>query len=166
MSRSYICRILFERSGFPPVKASEFPRQHRANSKTMPVNKSKAGKIVPQISDAEWRVMKVLWTKAPQTTNEVVDALDGETDWKPKTIHTLLSRLTQKGALIFEKKGREYLFKPAVTAEECEHEVASSFLDRFFDGDLAPFLARFVEGRKLKPTEIEKLKRILDGGAP
>ncbi len=131
----------------------------------MPVNKSKAGQAVPQISDAEWRVMKVLWAKAPQTTNEVVDALDGEADWKPKTIHTLLSRLVQRGALTFEKKGREYLFQPAVTAEDCEHEAASSFLDRFFDGDLAPFLARFVEGRKLKPAEIEKIKRILDGGA-
>jgi BlaI family penicillinase repressor len=129
-------------------------------------NKSKAEKTVPQISDAEWRIMKVLWTKAPQTTNEVVDALDGETDWKPKTIHTLLSRLVQKGALTFEKQGREYLFQTAVTAEECEHEAANSFLDRFFDGDLAPFLARFVEGRKLKPAQIEKLKRILDGGAP
>ena len=132
----------------------------------MPVNKSQASKAVPQISDAEWRVMKVLWARAPLTTNEVVDALDGETHWKPKTIHTLLSRLTQKGALTFEKQGREYLFQPAVTAEECEHEAASSFLDRFFDGDLAPFLARFVEGRKLKPAQIEKLKRILDGGAP
>jgi len=132
----------------------------------MPGNKSKAEKTVPQISDAEWRIMKVLWTKAPQTTNEVVDALDGEMDWKPKTIHTLLSRLVQKGALTFEKQGREYLFQTAVTAEECEHKAANSFLDRFFDGDLAPFLARFVEGRKLKPAQIEKLKRILDGGGP
>jgi BlaI family penicillinase repressor len=132
----------------------------------MPGNKSKAGKTVPPISDAEWRVMKVLWAKGPRTTNEVVDALDGETHWKPKTIHTLLSRLVQKGALTFEKKGREYLFQPVVTAEQCEHEAANSFLDRFFDGDLAPFLARFVEDRKLKPAQIEKLKRILDGGTP
>lgn len=110
--------------------------------------------------------MRVLWARAPRTTNEVVEALAGETHWKPKTIHTLLSRLAQKGALTFEKKGREYLFQPAVTAEECEHAAASSFLTRVFDGDLAPFLARFIEGRKLKPAQIEKLKRILDGGAP
>jgi BlaI family penicillinase repressor len=132
----------------------------------MASNKSRASKAVPQISDAEWRVMKVLWAKAPLTTNEVVDALDGETHWKPKTIHTLLSRLAQKGALGFEKKGREYLFRPAVTAEECENEAASSFLERFFGGDLAPLLARFVEGRRLKPAQIEKLKRILDEGEP
>jgi BlaI family penicillinase repressor len=132
----------------------------------MPSNKTRAGRTVPPISDAEWRVMKVLWAKAPLTTNEVVAALEGGTHWKAKTIHTLLSRLAQKGALTFEKYGREYRFQPTVTAEQCEHEAACSFLDRVFDGDLAPFLARFVERRKLKPAQIERLKRILDGGTP
>lgn len=132
----------------------------------MSSHKDKAATAVPQISDAEWTVMKVLWAKSPLATSQVVDALEGETRWRPKTIHTLLSRLVQKGALTFEKQGREYLFQPAVTAEKCEHAAAYSFLDRVFGGDLAPFLARFVEGRKLRPAQIEKLKRILDGEKP
>ena len=97
------------------------------------------------------------------TTNQVVDALDASTHWKPKTIHTLLSRLVRKGALTFERKGREYLFTPRVNAAECEREVAQSFLGRFFGGELAPFLARCVEQERLKPSEIEELKRILEG---
>jgi BlaI family penicillinase repressor len=105
--------------------------------------------------------MRTVWRKAPVTTNEVVDALD-ETHWRPKTIHTLLSRLVRKGALEFERKGREYSFRPLVTAEECEHALTRSFLSRFFGGEIAPFLARFVENEKLKPSEIEELKRILD----
>ena len=116
---------------------------------------------LPKISDAEWVVMRVVWKGGPLTTNEVVNALD-ETHWKPKTIHTLLSRLVRKGALEFERKGREYLFRPLVDAEECEQAVAQSFLSRFFGGEIAPFLARFVESEKLKPSEIEELKRILD----
>jgi BlaI family penicillinase repressor len=122
----------------------------------------KSRKALPQISDAEWVVMKVVWEQPPITTNQVVEALDSKTHWKPKTIHTLLSRLVQKGALAFERKGREYLFRPLVTARDCEHHAARSFLGRFFDGQLAPFLSRFVEGEKLSPAEIEELKRILD----
>jgi len=124
--------------------------------------KARSAPDLPQISDAEWVVMKAVWAKGPLTTNQVVEALHGLTDWKPKTIHTLLSRLVRKGALAFEKKGREYLFHPRVSAEECEHAVTRSFLDRFFGGDLAPFLARFVEKEKLRPEAIERLKRILD----
>ena len=124
--------------------------------------KTRSAPDLPRISDAEWVVMRAVWEKAPLTTNQVVDALDGLADWKPKTIHTLLSRLVRKGALAFEKKGREYLFRPRVSAEECEHAATRSFLDRCFGGDLAPFLARFVEKEKFRPEVIERLKRILD----
>ncbi len=133
----------------------------------MPDDKPKARKPrtvapVPRISDAEWLVMKVLWDKGPQTTNQVVASLAGQAEWKPKTIHTLLSRLVRKGALVFQRQGREYLFEPRVSAEACEHDAMRSFLGRFFEGRLAPFLARFLQHEKLTPEEISELKRILD----
>jgi BlaI family transcriptional regulator, penicillinase repressor len=118
-------------------------------------------RALPKISDAEWIVMRVVWERAQVTTNQVVDALN-EMHWKPKTIHTLLSRLVRKGALEFERKGREYSFRPLVSVEECEHALTRSFLGRFFGGEMAPFLARFVETEKLSTSEIEELKRILD----
>ena len=128
----------------------------------MPAPKNKSSSPIPKISDAEWVVMRALWQNGPLTTNQVVNALDAATHWKPKTIHTLLSRLARKGALEFERKGREYLFRPLVTAEECEHAATRSFLGRFFGGEIAPFLARFVEKEKLTQSEVEELKRILD----
>src|SRR5439155_12456262 len=104
----------------------------------MPEPKNKNSNPIPKISDAEWVVMRALWQNGPLTTNQVVNALDAATHWKPKTIHTLLSRLARKGALEFERKGREYLFRPLVTAEECEHAATRSFLGRFFGGEIAP----------------------------
>ncbi|HKQ38450.1 MAG TPA: BlaI/MecI/CopY family transcriptional regulator [Verrucomicrobiae bacterium] len=120
---------------------------------------------VPPITAAEWVVMRTLWSKAPQSTNEVVTGLEDRAEWKPKTIHTLLARLVQKKALRAEKRGREYVYSPLVRAEECEYEISRSFLGRFFDGELAPFLSRLVEREKLTRQEIEELKRILDEGA-
>jgi len=127
----------------------------------MGASKPRKSRPLPKISDAEWVVMKVLWARGSLTTGAVVEALDSS-DWKPKTIHTLLGRLARKGALSFERKGREYLFRPLVSADECEHALTRSFLGRFFGGEIAPFLARFVERERLKPSEIEELKRILD----
>jgi BlaI family penicillinase repressor len=118
---------------------------------------------VPSISAAEWVVMRALWLKAPLSTNEVVASLQDRTEWKPKTIHTLLARLVQKKALRAEKRGREYIYSPLVEAEDCEYEASRSFLGRFFDGELAPFLSRLVEREKLTRKEIEELKRILEG---
>ncbi len=118
---------------------------------------------LPQISDAEWVVMKVIWQKGSATANQVVEALERQIDWKPKTIQTLLARLTQKKALAFHKEGREYHFRPLVQAQDCMHAVSRSFLRRFFGGEVAPFLACFLEREALSPSEIDELKRILEG---
>jgi BlaI family penicillinase repressor len=121
---------------------------------------------VPSISDAEWIVMREVWTRGAMTTNQVVDALETKAHWKPKTVQTLLARLARKGALTFEKRGREYLFRPRVTAAQCEHAITESFLGRFFGGELAPFLSRFVERERLSAREIRDLKKILDRSKP
>jgi BlaI family transcriptional regulator, penicillinase repressor len=115
------------------------------------------------ISEAEWTVMKTLWERQPLASKDVVDALAPATTWKPKTIHTLLARLVRKGAVRAKKEGREYRFTPVVRAEDCQRHVSRSFLDRVFDGNVAPFLACFVRNNKLSAAEIEELKRILDG---
>jgi len=144
------------------VKCAKWPNAVPGRT-NLRARRTKARTALPQISDAEWVVMKAVWERAPLTTNQVVEALDDRAHWKPKTIHTLLSRLVRKGALEFERKGREYLFRPVVSAEECEHAASRSFLSRFFEGELAPFLARFVERERLTSGEIAELKSILDG---
>jgi BlaI family transcriptional regulator, penicillinase repressor len=116
----------------------------------------------PAISDAEWVVMKAVWDKEVATANQVVEALSDRMAWKPKTIHTLLRRLVQKGALAYDKKGREFHYRPLVDAVHCVHAASRSFLDRFFGGRVAPFLACLLEKEKLSRNELEELRRILN----
>lgn len=124
------------------------------------------GKGLPRISDAEWTVLKAVWQLKTPTAREVVEKLKNESDWKPKTIHTLLSRLVQKGALATEKPGREYVFKPLVAERECRLAASRSFLEKVFDGEIAPFLACFMERKKLTRKEIDELKSILEEKTP
>jgi BlaI family penicillinase repressor len=118
--------------------------------------------IVRKISDAEWVVMQVVWDRESVTANEVVEALDGKQDWKPKTIHTLLRRLVDKEALDYEKSGREFVFRTSIPREAAEKAQSRSFISRIFEGQATPFLARFIESESFAPGEIEELKRILD----
>ena len=116
----------------------------------------------PKISDAEWQVMKVLWTKSPITANEIIEKLEGEQDWKPKTIRTLINRLVGKNAVGFDKDGRQYLYYPVLEEAECVRDEAKSFFSRISSGALKPMLAAFIEEQKLSKDEIEELKKILD----
>lgn len=118
---------------------------------------------VPSISDAEWAVMRVIWDGGRLTANEVVEAVSPHRSWKPKTVQTLLRRLVDKGALGYEKRGREFVFRPLVDERACQVAESRSFLSRVFGGEMAPFLAAFVEREELSKSDIERLKRILEG---
>ncbi|MEM1159193.1 MAG: BlaI/MecI/CopY family transcriptional regulator [Verrucomicrobiota bacterium] len=115
-----------------------------------------------QISDAEWAIMKVIWKLEKATANEVIQRLAKERKWKPQTIQTLIRRLLNKGVLANKKRGREFVFYPALCEEECAYREARSFLDRVFDGELAPFVSTFISQENLSKKEISELKRILE----
>ncbi len=117
---------------------------------------------VPHISDAEWEVMKVLWARTPRTANEVIEALEDHTDWKPKTIRTLLNRLTQKEAISYSQDNRVYSYFPLVSEDECMKSETDSFLKRIYGGAFKPLLVNFLKEEQLSPEDIKELKNILD----
>ena len=119
-------------------------------------------KGMPRISESEWSVMQVLWEAGEATANQVVERLSDSTTWKPNTVKTLINRLVKKKAVAFEKKGREYLYRPLVSEEECKRAESRSFLERVYGGATKPMLAAFLETEKLSADEISELKRILD----
>ena len=117
---------------------------------------------IPKISEAEWQVMKYLWSKSPATANMVAEELAKTTKWKAKTIKTLLNRLAKKKALGYEKKGREYHYYPLVQKADCIKAESHCFLKRVYDGATKPMLAAFLENEDLSAEEVKDLKRILD----
>jgi BlaI family penicillinase repressor len=119
-------------------------------------------KSVPHISDAEWEVMKVLWAKTPCTANEVIEALEDQTDWKPKTVRTLLNRLAQKQAISYSQENRVYAYFPLVSEDECVKSETESFLKRIYGGAFKPLLVNFLKDDQLSPEDIKELKNILD----
>jgi BlaI family penicillinase repressor len=119
-------------------------------------------KEIPKISEAEWEVMKILWTQEPLSSSEIVTMLEGITSWKAKTIKTLISRLVQKKALSFKEEGRSYSYYTLVTQEECLKAESQTFLKRIYGGALKPMLVHFLQEEKLSPKDIEELKSILE----
>jgi BlaI family transcriptional regulator, penicillinase repressor len=116
----------------------------------------------PKISDAEWCVMNILWENSPLSANQVVEQLEKKTDWKPKTIKTLINRLVSKGALGFEKKGRQHLYYPLLSQDQCVLAETQSFLEKITTGAMKPMLAAFIEQNKLTDDEIKELKKLLE----
>ena len=116
----------------------------------------------PRISDTEWEIMKVVWTRTPCSAGDIIETLQrADSSWHPRTAKAFLNRLVKKKALGFSKEGRAYVYRPLVRREECVDAASQSFLERVFGGSLKPMLAHFVERHKLSPDEIRELRRLL-----
>ncbi|WP_063868163.1 BlaI/MecI/CopY family transcriptional regulator [Paenibacillus sp. Soil766] len=107
--------------------------------------------------------MKVLWNESPRTANEVIDAMQERTEWKPKTIRTLLNRLAQKDAISFTQENRVYAYFPLVSEGECVKSETNSFLKRIYGGAFKPMLVNFLKEEQLSEEDIKELKDMLDG---
>jgi BlaI family penicillinase repressor len=117
---------------------------------------------VPSISEAEWQVMNALWKKAPQTANEVISSLQEQTDWKPKTVRTLLDRLAQKKVVGVNKDQKTYTFYPLYSQDDCQRAEAQSFIKRIYGGTLKSMLVQFIQEDSLSEEDIKELRSILD----
>lgn len=116
---------------------------------------------LPQISEAEFEVMKIVWKYAPVSTNEITERLTRTTAWSPKTIQTLIKRLVTKGALSYEKQSRVFVYTPLVKENEYLNQESNSFLKRFYHGDITAMVSAYIENDKLSETEIDTLRSLL-----
>ena len=116
---------------------------------------------LPQISEAEFEVMKVIWKYAPISTNEVTEKLTQTTDWSPKTIQTMLKRLVTKKALTYEKQTRVFVYTPLVPETEYIRQESNSFLNKYYNGNIVSMLTSYLEDDKLSKTELDTLRHLL-----
>ena len=116
---------------------------------------------LPQISEAEFEVTKVIWKYAPISTNEVTEKLTQTTDWSPKTIQTMLKRLVTKKALTYEKQSRVFVYTPLVPETEYIRQESNSFLNKYYNGNIVSMLTSYLEDDKLSKTELDTLRHLL-----
>ena len=109
--------------------------------------------------------MLVFWEGGDLNLREVVEALATGTNWKLRTVQTLIRRLVGKGALSVEEKGRDFRYSAAFSQAECQHDESRSFLGRVFEGRLVPFMAGMVENEEISHEEINELRQLLDQAA-
>lgn len=116
----------------------------------------------PEISNAEWQVMNVVWEQQPVTASAIIKLLAPVNDWSAATVRTFLHRLVKKGALEFDQDGNRYLYRAAVTRANTIKHASRSFLSSVFGGETGPLLTHFVKSSKLSADEIQQLRELLE----
>ena len=85
-----------------------------------------------RLSEAEWKVMNVLWEEAPQTITQLTRRFQETTGWTKHTIMTFLKRMEDKGAVYYEAGVRAKLYYPRIERKEAALQETEEFLERVF----------------------------------
>ncbi len=114
-----------------------------------------------KLTDAEWKVMMVLWESSPRTMMEITNALKEETGWTKYTVMSFLKRMEEKGALHFEEGRRAKLYYPDWKREDVEIQETEEFLNKVFHGKIGLMVNAMVQQNALSRQEISELYQIL-----
>ena len=113
------------------------------------------------LTNAEHRIMEVIWAQGSATVAEVVEALEGKDAYT--TILTLMRILKVKGYLSSRKEGRAFVFVPKVDRNTVARKAVHQLLSKFFAGSPSELVLAFLREEELTPEELEVIKqKIMD----
>jgi len=109
------------------------------------------------LTNAEHRIMEVIWDKGSATVGEVVEALEGKDAYT--TILTLMRILKMKGYLSSRKEGRAFVFSPRVDRTTAARNAGRQLLSKFFDDSPGELVLAFLTQEEFTPEELDAIKR-------
>lgn len=116
-----------------------------------------------KLSDSEFEIMKILWSReGAMTSNEVLDALKGQRDWKLASLMTVLARMVDKGYVYCDRSTRTNYYSAVVPEGQYKVEEGGQLLEKLFDRSATKLIASLYQGKKLTDEDIHELKSYLD----
>ena len=116
---------------------------------------------LPELSKAEYDILRVLWKNDRNTVREVHDQITATTGWAYTTTKTMMDRMVKKELLKREEFHGIYLYSPLVSRPAGLAKLVKFFADRVLEIDASAVVSMFAGSKAISPEEIEELERLL-----
>ena len=114
------------------------------------------------LTEAEQRVMRVLWSKGEASVRDVTDALADTYPVAYNTVLTLLRILTDKDYVEPRQDGRAFIYRPLVSRAEARTRALKKLVGTFFEGSPTALAQHLIRNEQLSSDELDALKAELD----
>jgi len=114
----------------------------------------------PHITAAELKIMKVIWHLGSATVRQCLDALSGDGGDAPAytTVMTMMTQLTDKGALTVDRARQPFVYAPAVERERVLGQRLREFLHTVFDGQVETLALHLADEADLSPDVLRRIE--------
>ncbi len=113
------------------------------------------------LTEAELRLMDVLWQKGRATVGEVTEALPPP-PLAYNTVLTTMRILEQKGYVDHEEDGRAYVYRPLIQRDDAAKSAVGQLVSRFFGNKTTALALRLVEEQRPSDDELARLKKLIE----
>lgn len=113
------------------------------------------------LTEAEAKIMRLLWQRSPQTMMELTRALESETHWTKYTVITLLKRMAQKGTVRIDESGAVKTYAPAVEKATVAGEQTDRLLKHMYAGKPTLLMSALVERGNISDSELAEMMEII-----
>ena len=118
---------------------------------------------MPKLPNSELAVMELLWKKGRLSARQVLEQLYPDS---PRSQHgavqSLLRRLMEKGFVVRDRDVGVYLFSAGPSREGYASDQLETLANRVTGGSVVPIITQLLEGDRLPPEEIERLRTVLE----
>lgn len=114
------------------------------------------------LTEAELRIMQVLWQMEVGTVQQILDALPAQPALAYNTVLTTIRILERKGYVGHDKDGRAHVFRPTVEREQASRSEIRHLVNRFFRNSHEDLVLNILEDRGIAPQELERLRKMLE----
>lgn len=115
-------------------------------------------------TDRELEALKVLWERGEATVRDLADAMNadvGDDQLAYTTVLSLLQVMEQKGLVRHRREGKAYVYVPQAERQSTIRRLASTFLEKVFDGAVDEYLVHALESKHLSAGELDQLEAML-----
>ncbi len=119
-----------------------------------------------QISNAEWQVMRIIWTQGQTTSKEITQLLQEQWHWTASTVKTLLKRLVEKQYVTTEKNGKHFLYSAKVTEDESVQALSREVSEKICTKKMPHVIMELIAGSDLSAQDISQLQALLQNKQP
>jgi predicted transcriptional regulator len=116
------------------------------------------------LTEAELRVMKVLWERGSGTVQQVLDSMEEKPALAYNSVLTTIRVLERKGYLKHIKDGRAHVYAPVVPQQEATRSEIRRLASRFFGNSHEDLVLNILEDRGVEREELVRLREMLDRG--
>jgi BlaI family transcriptional regulator, penicillinase repressor len=116
-----------------------------------------------QLSELQLAFMNALWTLGEGSVAEVQAALEqGGRALAPTTVATVLRRLEAQGWVAHRERGRQFLYRAAVTRDAVTGDALARLTSSLFGGDIPALVSQLLDSSDLQRRDLEAIRALLE----